>query len=263
ATQSGTGSAMNLQDLRERFVTEGRKLPAAVRRQLESDERAGAKAILKSVDGKARRNRAEGQRLRKMLRFERELWSSGTGLVAGVDEAGMSPLAGPVVAAAVILPVGCRIARVDDSKKLPAALRYELADTIRATAVSHGIGWVWPHEIDELNIYYAGLLAMKRAIAALDPQPEVLLVDGRPMPDPPYPHTPLVKGDSRSLSIAAASILAKTTRDSRMVEYDAEFPGYGLAKHKGYPVAAHKAALIKLGATPIHRRSFEAVKAVL
>jgi len=194
-----------------------------------------------------------------MVRFERELWSAGVERVAGVDEAGMSPFAGPVVAAAVILPVGSRIKRVDDSKKLTPEVRAELADIIRRSAVSWATGEASPAEIDEINIYYAGILAMKRAIAALDPPPQALLIDGRPIPDPPYPQTALIKGDGRSLSIAAASILAKTTRDRQMVEYENTYPGYGFAQHKGYPVAAHKEALARLGPCPIHRRSFRAV----
>ncbi|MFT7621371.1 MAG: ribonuclease HII [Myxococcota bacterium] len=252
-----------LGELRQRYVADGRPMPESVRRLLADDPRAGAAAILRSVARRKKANRAEGQRLRKMLRYERALWDDGVLHIAGIDEAGMSPLAGPVTAAAVILPVGCRIRYVDDSKKLDAKSRDELAIEIKERAVSWAIGETTPAEVDELNIYYAGLLAMRRAVMALKPLPAALLVDARTVPDVPWPQETLIRGDSRSLSIAAASILAKTTRDRKMVAYDRQYPGYGLAQHKGYPVAAHKEALLRLGVTPIHRRSFEAVRLAL
>lgn len=254
---------MTLAELRRLYVTEGRPLPGAVERTLRGDPRAGAQAILHAVGRRRRANRAEGQRLRKMLTFERARWDAGTLRVAGVDEVGMSPLAGPVTAAAVILPVGARIRYVDDSKKLDAATREVLAVEIKAQAVAWGVGEVSPEEIDELNIYHAGLLAMRRAVEALDPSPQVLLVDARRIPGVSQPQEPLIKGDSRSLSIAAASIVAKTTRDRQMVAYDRLYPGYGFARHKGYPVREHKDALLRLGALPIHRRSFAAVREAL
>ncbi|HJL16919.1 MAG TPA: ribonuclease HII [Sandaracinaceae bacterium LLY-WYZ-13_1] len=231
-----------LTEIRRRYVDGGRPLPASLQRQLEGDGRAGARAILAAIARRRKKNRAEGQRLRKILRYERELWAGGMELVAGVDEAGMSPLAGPVVAAAVVLPVEHRIERVDDSKKLDAALRDELAARIKAEAVAWGVGMAQPEEIDRINIYYAGLLAMRRAVEALAKPPQHLLVDARRI-DWPCPQTRIVKGDAKSLSIAAASIVAKTTRDALMVEMDARYPGYGFAKHKGYPVAQHQRAI--------------------
>ncbi|AKU90057.1 ribonuclease HII [Vulgatibacter incomptus] len=252
-----------LAELKRRYLDEGLPLTAAAEEELRSDPRAGARSILQSIERRRTEARAEGQRLRTMLRYERALWSEGFQRVAGVDEAGMSPLAGPVVAAAVILPEGCRIPGVDDSKKLDASTRERLADEIRKRAVAWGIGAVEPEEIDRINIYRAGLLAMFRAVRALGAVPEALLVDARRIPELPMRQEAIVKGDAKSLSIAAASILAKTDRDARMVVLDRTFPGYGFAKHKGYPVAEHVRALEKLGVSPVHRRSFAPVRKVL
>lgn len=198
-----------------------------------------------------------------MLAFEQQLWASGVVHVAGVDEAGMSPLAGPVCAGAVILRPGSRVADVDDSKKLDEKERDRLALEIKASAAAWAVGWASVEEIDTLNIYWAGLLAMRRAVEGLALSPQHLLVDARLLRDVDIPQTRIVKGDARSLSIAAASILAKTSRDARMKALDAEFPGYGFARHKGYPVKAHVAALERLGACPIHRRSFAPVRVAL
>jgi len=253
----------SIAELKKRYLEEGTPLSAAAEEALRADPRAGVAAILEAIERRRHSNRAEGQRLRRMLRYERELWETGLSRIAGVDEAGMSPLAGPVVAAAVILPVDCRLVGVDDSKKLDAETRDELAVEIKGCAIAWGIGVCEPEEIDRLNIYHAGLLAMHRAVRSLDPVAEALLVDARRVPDVTVRQQAIIKGDAKSLSIAAASILAKTTRDRRMVELDREWPGYGLAQHKGYPVAAHIEALERLGACPIHRRSFTPVRKVL
>lgn len=245
------------------YVEEARPLPVAVEEALRSDTRAGARAILATVERRRHAHRAEGQRLRHMLRYEQVYWSEGMQRVAGVDEAGMSPLAGPVVAAAVILPVDAKIPEVDDSKKLDPATRERLAALIREKALCFGIGQVEPEEIDRINIYQAGLLAMRRAVEALSPAPEALLIDARRLKELPFPQEVIVKGDQKSLSIAAASILAKTFRDARMVAYDLEYPGYGFARHKGYPVKEHYAALERQGACLIHRRSFSPVRQAL
>lgn len=238
-------------------------MPPELERALRRDPRAGAKAIVAAIERRRERERAESVRLREMLRYERELWGAGVRVIAGVDEAGMSPLAGPVVAAAVILPPRAQLAGVDDSKKLSPAQRERLADLIRAQAICFGVGSAEPEEIDRVNIYQAGLLAMTRAVQALQRQPEHLLIDARSLPQLSIPQTPIIRGDQLSLSIAAASILAKTDRDARMAELDARFPGYGLAKHKGYPVAAHVEALRRLGPSSIHRRSFAPVRDAL
>jgi ribonuclease HII len=254
---------LNLAALRERHLERRRPLPAAVELALRADPRPGARVLVEQLERRSRANRAEGQRLRHMLRFERELWHQKIILVAGIDEAGMSPLAGPVAAAAVVLEVGWRAPHVNDSKQLSAEQRAELALVIRREARAFAVAFVEPEEIDALNIYWAGILAMRRAVEALPLQPEHLLIDARRLRDLPIAQTRIVKGDELSLSIAAASILAKTERDARMLEYDRQYPGYGFARHKGYPVREHLAALAEHGACPIHRRSFAPVRTVL
>jgi ribonuclease HII len=252
-----------LSEIRERHVVGGRPLDSALEAALRADERPGAQAILRAIERRRRDNRAEGQRLRKLLRYETALWVTGVTRVAGVDEAGMSPLAGPVVAGAVIFEPGSRVPGVDDSKKLSAKERERLADAIRERAVAWAVGRAEVHEIDSINIYWAGLLAMKRAVQGLSRAPQHLLLDARLLKELVIPQQRIVKGDAKSLSIAAASILAKTSRDKWMCELDREYPGYGFAKHKGYPVREHTDALSRLGACPVHRRSFAPVRQAL
>ncbi len=168
----------------------------------------------------------------------------------------MGPLAGPVVAAAVVFPPGLGLCGVDDSKRLTAARRAALAGEIRDRALAWAVVEVEPQEIDALNIYRAGLEAMRRAIARLDPPPDHVLLDGRQIPGLDLPHERIVHGDATCHAIAAASILAKTRRDALMSEYDARYPGYDFGAHKGYATEAHRAALRRLGPSPIHRRSF-------
>ncbi len=196
-------------------------------------------------------------RLRRLLGRERELWDAGVERVAGVDEAGVGPLAGPVVAAAVIFPRGEGLKGVDDSKKLTAAQRDELAVEIGAAALAWAVVPVDRQEIDRLNIHQASLLAMHRAVMGLSPAPQKVLVDGRgTIPDLPMDQESVIGGDAVCHAIAAASILAKCERDRLMREYDAAYPGYGFAAHKGYPTAEHRDAIRRLGPSPIHRRSF-------
>jgi ribonuclease HII len=252
-----------LADLRKRYVEQGRSLPRELESALRADPRPGARAILEAVERRRYSTRAEGQRLRRICRHEQELWQQGLTLIAGVDEAGMSPLAGPVVAGAVILPCGYRRAGIDDSKKLSAAQRTELAAHIRREAIAWAIGIVEPEEIDRINIYRAGLLAMRRSIEGLKVTPEYLLLDARTLKELPITQRGIIHGDAESISIAAASILAKTTRDALMFELDQRYPGYGLAQHKGYPVREHVLAIAKHGVLPIHRRSFAPVRQAL
>lgn len=176
--------------------------------------------------------------------------------VAGVDEAGVGPLAGPVVAAAVVFPRGFGLRGVDDSKQLEPGRRAVLAEEIRAAALSWAVARVEPSDIDRLNIYHAALEAMRLAVIGLRVVPERVLVDARTIPGIDTPQEKWIRGDARCHAIAAASILAKTTRDAWMEEYDRAYPGYGFAEHKGYPTASHRAAVLRLGPTPIHRRSF-------
>ena len=178
------------------------------------------------------------------------------GLVCGIDEAGRGPLAGPVVAAAVILPKNCEILYLNDSKQLTEKRREAMFDEIKDKAVAYGIGMASPARIDEINILQATYEAMRQAIAQLNPLPQVLLNDAVRIPGVALQQVPIIKGDAKSLSIAAASVLAKVTRDRLMREYDALMPEYGFASNKGYGSAAHIEALQQYGPTPIHRRSF-------
>ena len=195
-----------------------------------------------------------------MWAFESAALQEGFHFTAGIDEAGRGPLAGPVVSAAVILPVPFGLDGVDDSKRLTPKKREALFGEIYARAVSVGVGVVGPHRIDEINILQASLKSMAMAVACLNPRPDCLLIDGIFKIDADLPQTAIPKGDSRSVSIAAASIIAKVTRDNMMAQYHQRYPQYGFAKHKGYPTKAHKAAIRVYGSTPIHRRTFRGVK---
>ncbi|HEY0320250.1 MAG TPA: ribonuclease HII [Pyrinomonadaceae bacterium] len=250
--------------LKERFLDENAAVPRGLLAALERDERRGVRELAKKIRTSRRKNFKEGQRLRKILRFETELLAEGFNRIAGVDEAGMAPLAGPVVAGAVILPRDYKLRGLNDSKKiLDSMKREELAAQIKKDALCWSVGYAEIDEIDRLNIYHAGLLAMRRAVLALRIEPDFLLVDARKIPDCSCPQRGIIRGDLLSASIAAASIIAKTTRDAVMKELDRQFPGYGLASHKGYPTPAHCRALKELGALPIHRRSFSRVRQVL
>ena len=194
--------------------------------------------------------------LQTLLTRERELWASGLTRVAGVDEAGVGPLAGPVVAAAGIFPEGCGLPGVDDSKKLTPEKRATLALSIRENALAFSVALVTPEEIDRINVYQATLAAMGRAVDGLAIKPQYVLVDARRIPGCDLPQEAIIRGDAQCHAIAAASILAKTTRDALMRRYDDEFPGYGFADHKGYPTEAHREAIRRLGPCAIHRLSF-------
>ena len=253
----------SLAELRQRYVVEGRPLETSLEKIMRADSRAGARAILASIAKRRLENRSEGQRLRKMLRFETQLWDRGHDAVAGVDEAGMSPLAGPVSAAAVILKPGTRTIGIDNLKKLNSNSREELAKEIKEKAAAWCVAFVEVEEIDTINIYWAGLLAMQRAVEGLRSTPQHLLIDAKRLKEIAIPQQAIIKGDTKSASIAAASILAKVTRDALMRMLDTRHPGYGFADNKGYPVRAHYAALSRLGACAAHRRSFGPVREVL
>jgi len=195
--------------------------------------------------------------------FEKEATENGYKDIAGIDEAGRGPLAGPVVSAAVILPPTFTISGVIDSKKLSVKQRAQLYDKIYAHAVAIGIGIVDPVEIDRINILQASLLAMAIAVDNLNPQPDCLLIDGTFRISSQLPQKPIAKGDSLSVSIAAASIIAKVTRDRLMESYHLYYPNFDFAQHKGYPTKAHREAIRKFGCSPIHRRSFKGVKEYL
>src|SRR5688500_16016956 len=254
----------SIPELSDLFVRRQRPVPKGLLEALEVDRRQGAHQLAKRIRGRYRENRSEGQRLHFLLRFEIELWSQGYGTVAGVDEAGMAPLAGPVVAGAVILPQNYKLRGLSDCKKiLDPEKRYELAVQMNHDAVCWSVGCAEVEEIDKINIYHAGLLAMQRAVQGLSCTPEFILVDARRIPNCHVPQRGIIRGDALSASIAAASILAKTTRDAHMLEMDRLYSGYGLASHKGYPTPEHCQALKSLGALPIHRRSFARVREAL
>lgn len=254
----------SIPELRELFLGRGRPVPKGLLEALEADSRQGAQQLANRIRGRYRSNRSEGQRLHTLLRFEIDLWAQGFSFIAGVDEAGMAPLAGPVVAGAVILPQNYKLRGLNDSKKiLDQEMRYELAGQIKQDAVCWSYGFAEVEEIDRINIYHAGLLAMQRAVQALSCSPDFVLVDARKIPQCPAPQRGIIRGDALSASIAAASIIAKTTRDAHMLEMDGLYQGYGFASHKGYPTPEHCRALKTLGALPIHRRSFNRVREVL
>jgi ribonuclease HII len=254
----------SIPELSDIFVRRERRVPKGLLEALEVDKRQGAHQLAKRIRERYRENRSEGQRLHVLLRFEIELWSQGYAMIGGVDEAGMAPLAGPVVAGAVILPQNYKLRGLNDSKKiLDPEKRDELAVQIKQDAVCWSVGIAEVDEIDKINIYHAGLLAMQRAVQGLTSTPDFILVDARRIPNCQTPQRGIIRGDALSASIAAASIIAKTTRDALMIQLDQVYSGYGLATHKGYPTPEHCRTLKTLGALPIHRRSFARVREAL
>ena len=249
-----------IKEIKERLATID-DLDHPLFEELILDGRAGVQAAISKRKRELQKHVDEDFRLEKMLAYEKELYTQGIQLIAGVDEVGRGPLAGPVVAAAVILPENCKIPGLNDSKKIPKSKHKEIYEAVLQNAIAIGIGVKDNQVIDQVNIYEATKLAMMEAIGQLDPQPQHLLIDAMKL-DLPIPQTSIIKGDANSLSIAAASIVAKVTRDQMMEEFDREYPGYDFAQNAGYGTAKHLAGLHKLGVTPIHRRSFEPVKSM-
>lgn len=229
--------------------------------ELEKDDRSGVIQAIAKRKREIQKRINEDEHLEGMLAYEKECYARGMELIAGVDEVGRGPLAGPVVAAAVILPKACKIPGLNDSKKIPKSKHKEIYEAVLQNAIAIGIGVKDNQVIDQVNIYEATKLAMMEAIGQLDPQPQHLLIDAMKL-DLPISQTSIIKGDANSLSIAAASIVAKVTRDQMMEEFDRKYPGYDFAQNAGYGTAKHLAGLDKLGVTPIHRRSFEPVKSM-
>jgi ribonuclease HII len=240
-------------------AAERERLLAALR----ADPRRGARALAGALERRAGAELAEARRLGALFARRERLFAAGARWVAGVDEVGMGPLAGPVVAAAVVLPTAVDLPGLDDSKRLSPAARERIAARIRAQALGVGLGIVGPYDVDRLNVYRAGLEAMRRAVLALGLAPDHVLVDARTIPGLACPQTAIVGGDALDGSIAAASIVAKVARDEIMRRLDERHPGWGLARHMGYPTPQHLAALRRLGASPVHRRSFAPVAHVL
>lgn len=218
------------------------------------DERAGVQALVAQAGKRLEKLKKEKERIENLKMYERKY--ADYAYICGIDEVGRGPLAGPVVAGAVILPKDCQILYINDSKKLSEKKREQLYDIILDQAVAVGIGMAGPGRIDEINILQATYEAMREAIGKLSPQPDLLLNDAVTIPQVSIRQVPIIKGDAKSISIGAASIVAKVTRDRLMVEYDKIMPEYGFASNKGYGSAAHIEALKKYGPTPIHRQSF-------
>lgn len=243
-----------ISEIKAEFEAADEKLRSSLYEKYAADTRAGVQNLILKYRRQEEKLQEEIQRTEAMSRFEKEY--AHCGLICGVDEVGRGPLAGPVVAGAVILPKDEQILYLNDSKKLSEKKREELYDVIMEKAVATGIGIIGPARIDEINILQATYEAMRMAIGNLQVQPGILLNDAVTIPQVTIPQVPIIKGDAKSVSIAAASILAKVTRDRLMVEYDKVLPGYDFAGNKGYGSAAHIEALKKLGPTPIHRSSF-------
>ncbi len=219
------------------------------------DSRSGVVNLMARLKKQIIKAKEEDERLEAMLSFERE-YGDRYHVICGIDEAGRGPLAGPVVAAAVILPAGLKIPKLNDSKQLSEKTREALYDIIMNKAVSIGVGIIDHEVIDEINILQADYEAMRRAVSQLDPAPDLLLNDAVTIPGLPQRQINIIKGDAKSLSIAAASVIAKVTRDRLMKTYDALYPAYGFAKNKGYGSKEHIDAIKALGPSPIHRKTF-------
>lgn len=230
--------------------------------EFRNDARKGVIAAVRSWDKKVEKQQLAQEKLQEMLAYEKRAWAHGKKFIAGVDEVGRGPLAGPVVSAAVILPEDFNIVGINDSKQLSLAKRNELFDIIQEKALAVGVGIKDAAVIDQVNIYEASKLAMLEAIEQMPIQPDHLLVDAMTLPLPVSQES-IIKGDAKSVSIAAASIIAKVTRDRMMEEYDVMYPGYGFPNNAGYGTKEHLTALEDLGVTPIHRRSFAPVREAL
>lgn len=241
-------------DIKEELKNTKQEQLMAFVKAYEQDARAGVQKLVAAAVKKHEKYEKELIRTETLKKYEKE-YDNYT-YICGIDEVGRGPLAGPVVAGAVILPKDCDILYINDSKKLSAAKREELYDEIMEKAVATGIGMVGPERIDEINILQATYEAMREAIGKLSPQPDLLLNDAVTIPEVSIRQVPIIKGDAKSISIGAASIIAKVTRDRLMETYEDIYPGYGFASNKGYGSAEHIAALKKMGPTPIHRASF-------
>jgi len=255
-----TLSKLSIDEIRERYARADAPVSAQTLNKLKRDPRHGVRVIYESLKKRYERDSAERTRLDAMLNFERVLWRAGVQHIAGVDEVGMGPLAGPVIAAAVVFPPHTELAGIDDSKRLDAVQRVDADRRIRAAASGVAIGCADVDEIDSLNIYHAGLLAMRRAVEALPMRPQHVLVDARSIPGLEVPQNCFDKGDGLNFSIAAASIVAKVYRDRLMDALAREHPEYGFERHKGYCTPEHQDAIRRLGPCAIHRRSFTFIR---
>ncbi len=247
---------MTVNEIRCLLKEPGSPLPEEIIAAMSRDTRSGVRKLYRQFCRQQVLADRERLRLEELQLYENEARAKGYSVIAGVDEAGRGPLAGPVMAAAVVFPDNVRISGIDDSKKISPVKREQLYHEIKEHALCWSVGISTVEEIDSLNILQASLLAMQRAVMNLDRAPEYILVDAVRIPGLHVPQLPIVKGDGKSASIAAASIVAKVTRDKMMAEYDREFPAYGFIRHKGYGTADHVEAIRKYGQCPLHRRTF-------
>src|SRR5438552_8363080 len=250
---------LSLKEIQDKYSASASVSPAILRK-LQRDPRTGARRLYETLAKRYEQQKKERNRLDAMLHFERLLWKAGIHHIAGVDEVGVGPLAGPVVAAAVIFAPGVEIEAIDDSKALDEETRNRLDREIRERACAVAIGRVEVEEIDRINIYHAGIRAMQLALQALSITPQHILVDSRTVPGFTQPQNSFDKGDGINFSIASASIVAKVYRDRLMTELDKQYPGYGFANHKGYATPEPQRAIRDLGPCPIHRRSFDYIR---
>lgn len=247
-------SQVTIAQVKLEFMQADISLIPALLEKYKADTRSGVINICRQYQSKFEAYQKEIERLNAMKHYEQTY--KDYAYICGIDEVGRGPFAGPVIAAAVILPKDCEILYLNDSKKLSEKKRDEIYDIILKNAISYGIGSIPPNKIDEINILQATFSAMRQAINNMKIKPDILFIDALTIPDISILQVPIVKGDSKSISIAAASILAKVTRDRMMIAYDKIFPGYGFAENKGYGTKDHIAALKRLGPSPIHRMSF-------
>lgn len=250
---------LSLKEIQDKYASDTAVSPAILRK-LQRDPRSGAQRLFKILSKRYSEQKKERNRLDAMLHFERLLWKAGIQHIAGVDEVGVGPLAGPVVAAAVMFPPETEIDEIDDSKALDEETRERLNLEIRGKASAFAIGVVEVEEIDRINIYHAGIRAMQLALSNLTITPQHILVDSRTVPGFTQPQNSFDKGDGINFSIASASIVAKVFRDRLMTDLDTKYPGYGFASHKGYATPEHQRAIRELGPCPIHRRSFDYIR---
>lgn len=244
----------SISSIREKLQAAGINELPAIFSQYEKDERAGVQKEIERARKRLEAYRKELERCENLKKYEREYETYAH--ICGIDEVGRGPLAGPVVAGAVILPKDCDILYINDSKKLSEKKRKELYDVIMEKAVAVGLGYSTPERIDEINILQATYEAMRQAIGKLSVKPDLLLNDAVTIPKVDIRQVPIIKGDAKSISIGAASIVAKVTRDRLMVQYDEVYPEYGFASNKGYGAQIHIDALKKYGPCPIHRKTF-------
>lgn len=254
---------MSLRELQELIGQKGPEVYAQVIESLGNDPRGGAQRLVRQCQAQLDEYKRERERIGRMFSYERQVWAMGYRLVAGLDEVGRGPLAGPVVAAAVILPGELIVPGLEDCRRLSGKRRQEVYEEIRAKALGVGIGMVHPDGIDEANVMMATYKAMVKAVADLAERPDYLLIDSLHLPGVAQPQAPIAGGDGQSCSIAAASIVAKVTRDDYMIEMDKQYPQYGFANHKGYGTLEHREALERHGPCPIHRKTYGSVREIM